>query len=392
MRILAPFGFYGWGNIGDEGTLQGFAQLLARSGRRVQVTVGSRDPAHTSRVEPAFRYFNASSRDPRRWLAILRANAHAIIGGTPIMDIEGDWPLSDVAPLVRSAEGRKIPFACIGVGTETLRREQSRRLMATEIAPRVRHWSVRCDGDRQRLTGYGVPPERITVAADMAWLIEPAASDYGRSRLQSWGVDPRQPLIGVNLVNESLILDQHPHMAGALAIALDELAYRMDARVIFLANEVREDAKYDKAAAQHIIRRMKRADRATLAPNEYFSPQQMMSIIDCCDLTLSMRYHFCLFSVLQGTPFIAIQRSGKVADLCQDMAWPAAVTPPGFHAGEIVEHGINLHRDASRIKEQLKHCIRTMRERALRNIIALEALRDSRAVAIAKHSAAGREL
>jgi len=29
MNIVAPFGFYGYGNIGDEATLQGFARLRA---------------------------------------------------------------------------------------------------------------------------------------------------------------------------------------------------------------------------------------------------------------------------------------------------------------------------------------------------------------------------
>ena len=34
MRLLAPFGFYGWGNIGDESTLQWKAQAypLLRGG------------------------------------------------------------------------------------------------------------------------------------------------------------------------------------------------------------------------------------------------------------------------------------------------------------------------------------------------------------------------
>ena len=30
MNLVAPFGFYGAGNIGDEATLQGFARLLSR--------------------------------------------------------------------------------------------------------------------------------------------------------------------------------------------------------------------------------------------------------------------------------------------------------------------------------------------------------------------------
>ena len=138
VNIVAPFGFYGWGNIGDEATLNGFASLLAQSGMRAQVSVGSRNPAHTARVEPAFRYFRTNCRDPRRWWAKLRASAHAIVGGTPIMDVLGDWPLCELTPLVRSIDRWKVPLAFVGVGIENLRLDESRRIVATEIAPRVR--------------------------------------------------------------------------------------------------------------------------------------------------------------------------------------------------------------------------------------------------------------
>ena len=386
MHIVAPFGFYGSGNIGDEATLNGFASLLERTGTQARVSVGSRNPAHTARVEPAFKYFNASGHDPRRWLAKLQASAHAIIGGTPIMDVLGNWPLSELTPLVQATDRWKVPLVFIGVGIEKLRSEESRRIVADEIVPRVRHWSVRCDRDRQRLIECGVSPGVITVAADLAWLIAPATGDFGVERLRQWGVDPAQRLIGVNLVNENSVFDKQPGVVESLAAALDKLADEMDARVIFLANEVREDSTFDKAAALRVMGRMTRADRAVLAPNEYFSPQQMMSIIDCCDLTLSMRYHFCLFSALQGVPFIAIQRSDKVSDLCWDIDWSARVVSPGFDASEVVEHGRRLEQAGSAVEGQLKKNVQNMRVRALDNVAPLNALRNLQLFTIGEQS------
>ena len=110
VNIVAPFGFYGCGNIGDEATLNGFASLLTQCGMHAQVSVGSRNPAHTARVEPAFRYFRTDCHDPRRWWAKLRASAHAIVGGTPIMDMLGEWPLCELTPLVRSIDRWKVPL------------------------------------------------------------------------------------------------------------------------------------------------------------------------------------------------------------------------------------------------------------------------------------------
>ena len=305
-----------------------------------------------------------------------------MVGGTPIMDVLGEWPLCELTPLIRSMDRWKVPLAFIGVGTETLRLDKSRRIVAEEIAPRVCHWSVRCDRDRQQLQECGVEPDAITVAADMAWLIEPAAKEFGRDHLHRLGVGLEHPLIGVNLVNENSVFDQHPQMIDVLAAALDELAGQMGARVIFLANEVREDSTFDKAAAMQVIARVKCADRTVLAPNEYLAPWQMMSIISCCDLTVSMRYHFCMFSAKQGVPFIAIRRSDKVSDLCWDIDWPASVVPPAFSAAEIVEHGIRLIRNSAAADAQLKAATQNMKERALHNIAALNALEERRHAAM----------
>jgi polysaccharide pyruvyl transferase WcaK-like protein len=373
-HLVLPFGFYGRGNIGDEATLNGFARLLALGGMSARVSVGSGNPALTARVEPSFSYFRTNCRDPRRWWAKLRASAHAIVGGTPIMDVLGDWPLSELTPLVRSIDHWKVPLAFIAVGIENLRLGESRRIVATEIAPRVRHWSVRCDRDRQRLVDYGVSPDVITVAADSAWLIEPVSIAFGRDYLRRLPIDLENPLIGVNLVNENSIFDQHPQIVDALAKALDEFACKLDAQILFLSNEVRVGSGFDKAAAIQVIARMARARRTLLAPNDYLSPREMMSIIACCDLTMSMRYHFCLFSALQGVPFIAIERCDKVADLCWDIDWPARVAPLQLDPVEIVGYGMKLQDSAPTLNSQLRQTVENMRDRALCSIDALTAL------------------
>ncbi len=371
MRIVAPFGFYGWGNVGDEATLNGFARLLAATGVRAQAWIGSRSPAHTARVEPGFRYFDVSRRDPRRWWAKLRASVHAVVGGTPIQDVLGDWPLRDLVPLVRSIDRWKVPFVFMGVGIENLRRDESRRLVVSEIAPRVHRWSVRSDRDRQRLEQWGVAPEAITVAADLAWLIEPVTVDFGRSRLLSLGIGLDRPLIGVNLVNENDCFDRDPRMVDALAQGLDMLIDQLDARLIFLANEVRDGPSFDKAAAAKVFGRMRLSDRAVMGPGEYFSPREMMSIVANCALTISMRYHFCTFSALQGVPFIAIERSTKVSDLCWDLDWRARVLPEELDARGIASHGERLMETGTAAGEQLRQLVQRMKARAFLNVAAL---------------------
>jgi polysaccharide pyruvyl transferase WcaK-like protein len=367
------------GNIGDEGTLCGFARLLALHNVHPHVTVASRNPHHDSHVEPVFSYYSTQGTDPRRWWAKFRATAHAVIGGTAIMDILGDWPLCDVAPLVRSSERRKLPFVFIGTGVEQLRSSASQRIVREELAPRVQHWSVRSDRDRERLIGYGVLPNAVTTAADLAWLIEAVSSDFGRDCLDRLGRPSARPLIGVNLSNENLCFDRYPEMAAALADTLDTLAVECEARILFFCSEVREGEEYDKAATRRILDRMRHPENALILPNEYYSPRELMSLIDCCQLIVSMRYHVCLFSALQGVPFIAIERADKVADLCWDLDWRARLKPPNFTHTELLDHARRLidgcGTSVRHVKlRHLQQRVAVMKSRATANMITLQAL------------------
>jgi polysaccharide pyruvyl transferase WcaK-like protein len=373
MNLVVPFGFYGYGNTGDEATLAGFARLLSHDGASVRVFVASRNRAQTKRAAPTFTYFDPSGRDLRRWFAKLTCSAHVMAGGTPIQDVLGEWPLSEVLPLVRSIDRWRVPLSFVGVGVESLRLEQSRQVVKEHIIPRVRHWSVRSTKDRDRLIQWGAAPAVVTVAADMAWLLAPVSDDSGRSLLSRWGLDLSRPVIGVNLVNENLVFDRYPDMAGALARALDDLADETNATVLFVSQESRHGPTFDRAAATHVASRMRAADRVFIAPNDYFAPPELMAIISCCCLTITMRYHFCVFSALQQVPFLAIQRCDKLADLCWDLDWTAKLVPPNFDATQITDHVRALRRLSVRT-ERLAQRVAQMKQRALQNRVALDAL------------------
>lgn len=378
MNLVVPFGFYGAGNIGDESTLQGFARLVARSGNGTRVRVASRNPVHTARIEPSFKYYRAIGHDPRSWWARYQSEAYAIVGGTPIMDVLGAWPLSEVAPLVSAARAEGKPIVFVGTGTEGLQQEESRRIISGVLAPAVKHWSVRSASDRKRLVSYGVSPDQVTVAADLAWSLEPVSPDFGRQYLKRLGVNGDQPLFGVNVNNEGFVLEQAPHLFETIARGMDVLVEKYDAKILFLCNEVREDESFDKAAARQVLARMRHRDRAVFVPNEYWSPQQMLSLIGNCRATLSTRYHFCLFSALQGVPFIAIKRSDKVGDLCWDMNWPYEVSLSAAEAPRLLDMFSEIEVRRQSLVRSLGERVLLMRKRAFTNMAALKVLEQPR--------------
>lgn len=374
MRLVAPWGFYGMGNTGDEGTLSGFARLMALSGIAADVSIGCGDPRHTARVEPGFRYFSASGRDPRRWWAKARGTAQAVIGGTPIMDVLGDWPLSELVPILRAADRRRVPFAFVGCGVENLREARSRDALRAEVIPRVHYWSVRSERDGNRLIDAGASQDRITIAADLAWLIEPASDERMNRQLDAHRIGPSARLIGVSVCNENRCLDRHPEMADALARALDCLISAHDAFAVFLCAEMRDEPEFDRAAADRIRARMAKADRTLILPRQYFTPKELMTVIGRCSLVFSMRYHVCLFSTIQSVPFIGLERSDKVSDLCWDLGWHSRVALPFDDAEGLIAMARDLLENHGAAQGKLRAGVSAMRERTLLNRAPLDAL------------------
>jgi len=376
MTIVAPFGFYGWGNIGDESTLQGFARLVNLRRPPVSVWVASRNPAHTRRVEPSFRYFNVERAGFRGRWAHRRARAAVFAGGTPVMDGLGSWPLSEVAPLVESAHERHQPVAFVGVGTERLDRRESRDIVANVLAPRVEHWTVRSEHDKERLVAWRVPADRVTVAADLAWLLRREPDDFGRTVLGELNVSAGEPLIGVNVNNERVVLERDARFFEKMAEFLDRSVETYGARVLFFCSEIREGSSFDKFAAHKVLSLMRMADRATVVPNRYWTPQELLSIIACCRLTVSMRYHVCLFSAIQGVPFVAIRRSDKVTDLCSDISWPFGVSLDDVEVSTLLDHVCDIDRRRESLACVLHRATEQQAARSLVNQVGLDAITD----------------
>lgn len=290
------------------------------------------------------------------------------------MDVLGKWPLSELEPLVSLAhkEGRSIVF--VGTGTERLEREESRRLVERLIAPKVLHWSVRSERDRERLMEYGVPDGRITVAADLAWMLDREPAVFGRAYLASLGVDVDHVLMGVNINGEKFVLEREPGLFEKVAIFLDAIIEKFGAFVLFFCNEVREEESFDKAAQRKILRYMKHGDKAVPVPNLYWSPQEMLSLVGCCYATISTRYHFCLFSALQGVPFIALKRSGKVDDLCRDMNWKYGAALEGLSPSDLLVMFAEIREERELLAAELKSLSPEMRQKATKNKKPLQVL------------------
>lgn len=376
MKVYAPFGFYGAGNIGDEATLQGFADLAKLAGQDMYFTIASHNPAHTAKIEPSFRYVPDAPSKLRGWINDHLSHGYVFAGGTPIQDGLGGWPMNRIAPLVRHAKQWNRSAVFVGVGVERLTQPDSVETFRRDVAPNVACWTVRSESDRRRLIDMDVPAGRVTVAADMAWLLSPTSPEFGRKALAKYlPQSDGRPLIGVNVNAEGAMLIESPKMFEILAEALDRIVTEHNARVVFLSNETRDEPTYDWAASKRTHALMKRKDDAIVSPNTYLSPHEMMSIVGQCQLTISSRYHFCLFSALQGAPFIPLKRSDKVVDLAADLHWRLGCTMREMTADVLTEQARLLLQSPEQDLKTMAQRIPALRDNAKLNRVGLETLR-----------------
>lgn len=375
MRLAAPFGFYGAGNVGDEATLLGFAQLIRQFGNDVEVDVATYCVNQTNKVEPYFKYYQyidgIMGLKPK--LRAHLSQGYIFGGGTPISDSLGDWPLNTVGGILEHARNWGKPTAFVGIGVERLYNANSLKRMQEQIIPNTLAWSVRSPKDRERLLEMGVAEDKIIVAADMAWFLDSVDAGYGRQVFESLGLGDR-PVIGVNVNAEPHLVEKSPQLFTEMAAALDDLIMRHGVQILFLFAETRDGDTYDKAASEKIRELMVHKESAIMGPTQYLIPQQMMSIISQCATTISTRYHFCMFSVLQSVPFLAISRSDKVLDFCNGIDWPAKIDPPEVSRELIIAE---VERQLAGVPEDMAALpakIAAMRTKAADNRIVLHKL------------------
>jgi polysaccharide pyruvyl transferase WcaK-like protein len=219
-----------------------------------------------------------------------------------------------------------------------------------------------------------VEDHRVTVAADLAWTLE-ASRDAGLETPECLQTRDDEMIIGVNVTNERFVADRAPQLFEALARLLDRLVDKFGVRIVFFCNEIRDDKSFDKVASGLVMTHMRHQDRAVILPNDYRTPQQMMGLLGKCRLAIGMRYHFCVFAAIQGVPFLAIKRSDKVTDLCEDLAWTYGAGLDEMDASHLETMATELLDDPRRATTAIGDRVAPLRDRVWLNRAPLEALR-----------------
>lgn len=290
MRVIL-FGYYGFGNAGDEAILAGLLHALRRTGPDgAQYVVLSGNPAETERLHGV----RALPRD--RWRTLLgaaRAQDRWVFGGGSLLqNVTGPFTLPYYLGVLTLLARRRVPFYVHAHGIGPVNGRLARRLTASAVAQAERI-SVRDAASAAALAAFGVPAGRIRLGADPALLLEPPrpAAPEGEG-----------PLVGVAL---------RPWRDGRRWVpevirAVRGFAERVSARVL----AVPMDEPGDRELAARVAAAL--PGRAEVAePGASFA--EKWALLGQCDLVLAMRLHAAVFAAAAGVPFVTLAYDPKVA-------------------------------------------------------------------------------
>ena len=359
-------GSYGGLNLGDEAIL---ASMLSALRSRLPA---ARFSVFTRGVEHTLAHHDVDEVVPAR--DITREEAAAQLRGMDLLLLGGGGLLYDSEArlylrLMRLAQTMDIPTMAYAVGAGPLSYEEDRRMIRSTL-PRMAAVTVRDRASKQLLESCDVRSP-IEVTADPALLLDPLP--IARTELLASGIPMGRPLVGMSVREPG---HAAPDLNGdayqaVLAHAADFICSRFDAEVVFIPMEA-----CDLRLSHAVIGRMTRADRAHVLKGDH-EPRRLLGLMAELDMVVAMRLHVLIFSVVAGTPVVALPYAPKVTDFAEALRLP---TPPssldsvGALLAAIDQAWDLRHADAAHLRE----AVEVLAARARRTAdIALECIADT---------------
>ncbi|HUS05457.1 MAG TPA: polysaccharide pyruvyl transferase family protein [Bryobacteraceae bacterium] len=363
----------GAGNIGDDLMARAFWSDFPKD-LELDVAVFPTHVLQRERYPECYRYFVVDGKKSDSEAA---GNAPGLlVGATIVTETEGlSWPLQFIGDRINYFHQRQLPVDAVGVGVDYLHSKRARQLFTSAFSD-VRSWTVRSHHCRDALLDLNVPADKILLGADWSWLYKPNRDlrNWGAELWASLGVDPDKPLLAANVVN--LVWRSHTGPKEQLARALDTLQQDHGFQIAFFCNECREGEMFDHSAALAVQALMKQP--ATIVPNFYWSPDEVLGLLSHVDIAISQRYHFTILPVLAGTVPVSIMRGRKMRGLAEDLGLEASCTIGNVDADRILHSVLDVCRNRKAYLSKLAMARAHLTARAVNNLAFFRLLNQPR--------------
>ena len=297
-RVLVS-AWLGSENLGDELLFACLKQRLTALGAEVEAV--SKDPAATTRLHGVRAVHHYDYASVSR--ALLRSDALVFGGGGLLQDGSSALSLPYHLSRIMLAKALRVPFMGIGLGVGPIRLRSSPSMLKGALRGH-RGLTVRDEASAKLLREFGVPDVRVT--SDMVFSMDPPhvpAREQINLALRSYRA---------GLIPERYRLNPADDVLEAtLARALDEVARRTRLHLRFLAFEGRRDEAFNRRVAA----RMTTQDMS-------FASLHLGDVMDEMSrgrLTIAMRYHGGVTSIVAERPVVLIGYAPKVTALANEL-------------------------------------------------------------------------
>ncbi len=297
-------GYYGYGNLGDDTILK---TICDRYGQKYDLTVLSKHPVQTAKecgVTAIPRFHVGRVRK-----AISQCQLLISGGGSLLQDRTSTRSLLYYLAVIRMAlrKNKKVMVYANGIGP--IRSEKNRKRTAKTLSG-VTAITLRDEDSVRELQSMGVTREDLIVTADPVFSLKPIGREEAEEMLRQAGIPEKTPLLGISLRAVSRTAAQK------LSGLFDRICEQTGCAPVFLCMQPSEDVR----VAEEVMGLMR--VKGCQLPEDWTS-EQVMSVIGCMEMVISLRLHTLIFAGAAGTPVMGFEYDPKITSLLRALDMPS---------------------------------------------------------------------
>lgn len=300
MINLLIAGYHGFGNCGDDATLQAMTVNIRNMASDVNITALSYQPELTKTE------YSIESVQRFKILQVLRAIKKSDIvlcgGGTLLQNITSTRSLLYYLAIIKAAEilGKKVMLYANGIGPVS---GKTNRKLIKNVVNGVDIITLREEMSARELESIGVTKPEIFVTADPAFTLEPISENRATEFLKAESVPLDKDIIGVSVRSWANSFSGEDYVKS-VAETCDKFV--REGKVVLL---IPMQFPKDVDISMKVMAQM--SERAYILSREY-SPSEILGIIGRVKVLLSMRLHTLIFAAVRRIPMAGIIYDPKI--------------------------------------------------------------------------------